>query len=181
MKIGSYISLFILAALMIVSCENKGDFIPKAEILTYPSVSVKDFQTVYDDSGKIELIMKAPLMEDYTEKDSPYTEFRQGIKVDYYDKKPTLQGSVTSKYAKFTKNDNLWELRDSVVVINENNDKLETELLYWDQKKDLIYTDRFVEISTSDLVMQGFGFESDSHLNHRVIKKVTAELYYEEE
>ena len=90
-------------------------------------------------------------------------------------------GSVTSKYAKYTKTDNLWELRDSVVVINENNDKLETEVLFWNQEKDLIYTDRFVKITNEDQIIQGFGFESDSHLKKRRIKKVSATIYFNDE
>jgi len=64
---------------------------------------------------------------------------------------------VTAKYAKCT-NNNLWELRDSVVVINENNDKLETELLFWNQEKDRIYSDRFVKMTSEDVVSQGIGF-----------------------
>ena len=40
----------------------------------------------------------------------------------------------------------LWEVRDSVVAINENNDILETELLFWDELKDIIYTDKFVAL-----------------------------------
>jgi LPS export ABC transporter protein LptC len=87
---------------------------------------------------------------------------------------------VTSKYAKNT-NNNLWELRDSVVVINENNEKLETEVLFWNQEKDLIYTDRFVKMTSEDEVMQGIGLETNSHLNPRRILKVTAEIYIKNE
>ena len=43
---------------------------------------------------------------------------------------------MTAKYAKFTDNKDLWELQDSVVAVNEAGEKLETELLFWDQKKD---------------------------------------------
>jgi LPS export ABC transporter protein LptC len=120
-------------------------------------------------------------MEQYDNKDLPYTEFISGIKVDFYDKKEAHAGSVTSKYAKYTKTNNLWELRDSVVVLNDKNDKLETELLFWNQEKDLIYTDRFVKITNTDQIIQGFGFESDTHLQHRRIKKVSATIYLPDE
>jgi LPS export ABC transporter protein LptC len=171
----------ILCLVLLISCENRTDIIPKSDFLNYPSITVRDFSTVVDDSGKVQLVMKSKLMEQYDDKDAPYTEFRSGIRVEFYDGKETPQGSVTSKYAKFYKNDNLWELKDSVVVINEKNDKLETEVLNWDQKKDLIYTDRFVKITSADQIIQGFGFESDSHLNHQKIRKVSATIYIEDE
>ena len=180
MKLRIIIFICVTAGI-IVSCENRADLIPKSDFLNYPSITVKDFKTVLNDSGKVELIMSSPLMEEYNTKESPYNEFRSGIKVEFYDGNKTPAGSVTAKYAKFTQNDNLWELKDSVVVINEKNERLETEVLNWDQKKDLIYTDRFVKITNEDMVMQGFGFESDSQLNHRQIKKVSATIYLRDE
>jgi LPS export ABC transporter protein LptC len=173
-----FIILTIIVSLLSVSCENKTD-LPKLDFLTLPSVTVKNFETVVNDSGKVQIIMSSPLMEEYDNKEVPYTEFREGIKVVFWDGKTVPTGSVTAKYAKYTKNDNTWELRDSVVVVDDNNVKLETEVLNWNQDKDLIYTDRFVKITDSDQIMQGFGFESDSHLRHRRIKKVSATMYLE--
>ena len=75
----------------------------------------------------------------------------------------------------------LWELQDSVVAINENKEKLETELLFWDQKKNIIYTDRFVKITTEDQIIQGYGLESDPRLSKRRIKNLSATIYINEE
>lgn len=181
MNFRSSILAFILIAFILASCESRTDIIPSADFLSYPTVTVRESQTIFADSGKIELILSSAIMEQYDDKDAPYYEFRSGIRVDFYDKDTLPQGSVTAKYAKYTENNSTWELKDSVVVINENNDKLETELLNWDWKKDFIYTDRFVKITTIDMIIQGFGFESDSHLNNRKIKKVSAEMFLDEE
>ena len=66
-------------------------------------------------------------------------------------------------------------------AINEAGEKLETELLFWDQKKELIYTDRFVKITTEDQIVQGYGLESDPRLSRRRIKKLSATIYINEE
>jgi hypothetical protein len=66
-------------------------------------------------------------------------------------------------------------------VINESNEKLETELLFWNQEKDRIYTDRFVKMTSEDQISVGIGFESDSHLNKRRIFKVKAIIYPKDE
>jgi LPS export ABC transporter protein LptC len=180
-RTSSFIAAIIIIAGIVVSCENKIDIIPKSDLLTLPSITVKNFETVFTDSGKLQLILSSPKMEQYNSTDFPYSEFREGIKVVIYNGKTEPVGLVTAKYAKFTNTNNTWELKDSVVVVNENNDKLETEVLFWDQGKDLIYTDRFVKITNEDQIIQGFGFESDSHLQNRKIKKVSATIYFKDE
>jgi LPS export ABC transporter protein LptC len=174
-RFGSHYVVFILIAMSVafLSCEKKIPFIPKSDLLTLPSLTARDFRTVLTDSGRIQLILSSPLMEKYDKADPPVSEFRKGIKVDVYNGHDKPVATVTARYAKCTSN-NLWELRDSVVVVNENNEKLETELLFWNQEKDRIYTDRFVKITSEDQVSQGIGFESDTHLSKRRIFKVTA-------
>lgn len=174
-------TVFLLLTWILISCERKIDLIPKSDFLTLPSLTVIDFQTVITDSGKLQLIMSSSLMEEYKNDQNPYTEFKTGIKVLYYDAGNKPVGSVVSKYARYTKNDDLWELKDSVVVVNETKDKLETELLFWDRKKDLIYTDRFVKITNPDQEIHGYGFESDSHLQKKKIKKVRATINIKDE
>lgn len=174
------IILTVIVSGTIISCETKTE-LPKFEFLYLPSVTVKDFETVLTDSGMVQIVMTSPLLEEFDNKDLPYREFRLGIKVVLYDGKKIPSGSVTAKYAKNSNSSKLWELKDSVVVIDENNVKLETELLYWNQETDLIYTDRFVKITDADKIMQGFGLESDSHLTRKRIKKPTGTFYINDE
>lgn len=164
-----------------ISCEKKIGTIERLDVLTLPAMTVKNFETIYTDSGKIQMILSAPLMESYDKTDPSYSEFREGINVFFYDGHSEAVASVTAKYAKFTESKNLWELQDSVVAINEAKEKLETELLFWDQKKALIYTDRFVKITTEDQIIQGYGLESDPKLSKRKIKNLSATIYVRDE
>jgi LPS export ABC transporter protein LptC len=172
----------LLIAVLLISCEKKVDKIKNSEILTLPSITVKNDYSVLDDSGKVQLIMSFPLMETYNNTDVPYSEFRMGINVIFYDGKKDSVGRVTAKYARYTEKKKLWELKDSVIVVNfESNYKLETEQLFWDQEKDVIYNDRFVKFSNEDQSVFGTGFESDSHLNKRKIKNVSGPIYLRDE
>jgi LPS export ABC transporter protein LptC len=171
-------SLFIA---LLVSCETRLDPTQVSDILKVPSITVENNRTIQSDSGRIQLILSFPLMEQYDNVEKPYYEFRKGIRVDFYDGDTTAQGSVTAKYARYEQSNELWELKDSVVVLNSKDERLETELLYWDQKKDLIYTDRFVKMTSAENITQGFGFESDSRMKRRVIKKVSAVITIDEE
>jgi LPS export ABC transporter protein LptC len=170
-----------MLSIVLIACENKNEKIPKSDLLSLPTLSVREFETIYSDSGKTELKLRSPLMEQFDNAGQPYYEFRKGIHVDVYDGKKLPSGSVTSQYAKYTKSDNVWELKDSVVVINEKRDKLETEVLFWDQAKDLIYSDRFVRFTNENQIVMGTGFESDPHLRKRKIKKVSATIYLKDE
>ena len=172
------ITLIIIVTGLILSCENRIPQIAKSDLLILPTVTGRDVETVLNDSGRIQLILSSPLVEQYDKADNPYSEFRSGLNVIIYNGQKDPVGSVSAKYGKCT-NNNLWELKDSVVVINESNEKLETEVLFWNQEKDLIYTDRFVKITGEDQITQGIGFESDSHLTRRRIQKVTATITIE--
>jgi LPS export ABC transporter protein LptC len=173
--------LLIILSICIISCEKKPVSYEKIDILTLPSQTAIDFTSTYTDSGKIQLIFSAPLMERYEKTETPFSEFRSGINVSFYDGQKNPAASVTAKYAKYNEKINLWELQDSVIAINEAGEKLETELLFWDQKKELIYTDRFVKITTEDQIMQGYGLESDPRLSKRRIKNLSATIYINEE
>jgi LPS export ABC transporter protein LptC len=182
MRNGSDIIAVIVAlATLVISCEKKVVKLEKIDILTLPSQTARDFTTTYTDSGKMQLVFSSPVMERYEKSETPYSEFRSGITVFFYDGKIKHVASVTSKYAKYTDDKNLWELKDSVIAINEAGEKLETELLFWDQKKELIYTDRFVKITTDDQIVQGYGLESDPRLSRRRIKNLSATIYINEE
>ena len=180
--------LFIFTAVIVitgsVSCtKSKLEILENTDIRTLPSMTVKDFTTQYCDSGILDMEMSAPIMEAYNEADPIYTEFREGIEVIFYDGKAEPSATVHAKYAKFVESKNLWELRDSVVFYSDNGSTLETEQLFWEQSTnvDKIYTDRFVKIISEDQTIMGQGFESDSRLTKRKIKKVTATLYVSNE
>ena len=58
-----------------------------------------------------------------------------------------------------------------MVVVNQQNQTINTELLIWDQKKAMIYSDKFVKITTEDEVLFGDGFESDETFDKWIILK----------
>ena len=183
MKTGGKFLLIIISAFsfLIASCEKKIEKIPGLEIQNLPTSTSRQVETILTDSGLVQLIMTAPLIVQYENTDNPYFEFPEGIKVVIYDGKKVPSATVSSSYAKYLQAERLWELRDSVEVIDDKNVKLETELLFWSQDKDLIYTDRFVKLTDGDEIMTGLGFESDSHLRKKVIKKPWAIIYLNEE
>lgn len=170
-------SIFVLN----ISCENKIDTIKKSDIESLPFQTVTDVSTEYTDSGKVQLVLQSPVVEKYTNTKSPYSEFKKGLKVFFYDGHPEPVARLSSKYAKYLDDKKIWELKDSVIAVNEKNEILETEMLYWDQDKDLVYTDRFVRITSEDQIVMGTGLEANSRFTKPRIRNVSAIIYISDE
>jgi len=170
--------------LLLQSCTGKIPTINDPSVSDLPTNTVKNFRSEYFennlDTGKLQIVISSPLLEAYSNKEPSYLEFTKGIQVIYFEGTGDTVASAISKYAKYDEEKRLWELRDSVVVRNDTGNILETELLYWDQEKDLIFTEKDVRITSTEQVVMGSGFESDSKLNRRVIKNITGSFYIDE-
>ena len=174
-------AVLISGMTLLSSCEKKPVEVKDIPIKELPSLSGRNIETMYTDSGKVTLIVRAPLIQQFTSKDDPHTLFPEGLTVLFYDKKTTPQASITAHYARYTDKDAQWELRDSVVAVNTEGDILETELLYWSEPKGRVWSDRFVRFTLEDKIIMGTGFESDSRLTNGTIKNVSGTIYFEDE
>ncbi|HZM13977.1 MAG TPA: LPS export ABC transporter periplasmic protein LptC [Bacteroidales bacterium] len=179
--------LFIVPAALISgiallsSCEKKQVVINDLVIKEMPSLSGRNVETMYSDSGKVTLVVRTPFIQQFTAKEDPHTLFPEGLTVLFYDKKTKPQASITAHYARYTEKDEQWELRDSVVAVNTEGDILETELLYWSEPRDRVWSDRFVRFTLKDKIIMGTGFESDSRLTNGTIKNVSGTIYVNDE
>ncbi len=175
------IAVLVAGTALLSSCEKKEIVVKDLQIKGMPSLSARDVETMYSDSGKVTLLVRSPLIQQYTEVEEPYTLFPEGLTVLFYEKKSEPQASITAQYARYTEKDEVWELRDSVVAVNTEGDILETELLYWSEPRQRIWSDRFVRFTHNDQIIMGTGFESDTRFSNWFIKNVTGTIYIEDE
>lgn len=163
------------------SCEKKVEVINLPVVQNLPTMTAHNFETIYTDSGKVQMILRSPLLERYEEEKDSRNEFPEGLHAFIYDGGPTPKVSIVSKTAKYTEKDKLWELRDSVVVINEKGSILQTELLYWNEAKEMVYSDRYVKITDKDQISMGTGYEYDMRTGNYRIKDLRSTIYIENE
>jgi LPS export ABC transporter protein LptC len=135
-----------------------------------PAESTFNIEIIYSSGGIVRMIMTSPRMDRY-ETEKPYLEMPEGLEVLFYDSLMNVTSSMSAKYAISYGDNELVEARNDVVVVNELNERLNTEHLVWDQKKEIIFSDNFVKITREDEVLYGDGFESDERFNQWVIKK----------
>jgi LPS export ABC transporter protein LptC len=182
-KILKSIAISMIGVALLFSCKKNDievvDSFSKVD--TLPAQSVIDLETIYTDSGKVKLIVVAPLVERYSGETKNKTYFPEGMKVDFYDGKGNITSWISSKYAIYHEDEDLWEASDSVVAVNEKGEVLNTELLFWNEKEQIIYSPKFVKITTQKEVIFGNGFEADQSFNFWTITKVKGTIYHETE
>ena len=176
----SSIAALIWAALFF-SCREKIEIVDASLKPDVPTQVVHDFVTSFTDSAVLQLKLKSPLMKYYGKQEVPYADFDEGIEVLFYEGEDKMIGEISAKFARYTESKGLWEVRENVVAINAEGEKLETELLFWDENKDLIYTDNYVRITQKDQIIMGNGLESDTKFDTWKIKNVTATIYIDDE
>lgn len=176
-----YFAVLISGAALFFSCRDNIEIVYTSLDENTPTQIAENFTTSYTDSAILQIRMEAPLMKYYGKMDNPYSDFPEGIIVYFYDGQDQASGHISANFGRYYEGDRLWEVRDSVVALNEKNELLETELLFWDEKKELIYTDKFVKITQQDQIIRGYGLESDPRFDKWVIKNVTATLYMDDE
>jgi LPS export ABC transporter protein LptC len=175
------LAVLVAGTALLSSCEKKEIAVKDLQIKDLPSLTARNVETMYSDSGKVTLLVRSPLIQQFTEGEEPHTLFPEGLTVLFYEKKSEPQASITSQYARYTDKDEIWELRDSVVAINTEGDILETELLFWSEPRQKIWSDRFVRFTHNDQIIMGTGFESDTRFSNWFIKNVTGTIYIEDE
>lgn len=129
----------------------------------YPTETVKSIELVRTDSSEIVLKVFSEELQRFSLADEPYILFPKGIDVigyiyGYY---PDTAYSMHADYAVNYEKDQLWEAKYNVIAVNRDGEQLNTELLYWDEKNEKIYSDKFSRITTKDGVFFGEnGFEA---------------------
>lgn len=178
----SLIISIALAVAMLMSCKNDIEVISSlTNIDNLPSQTIVNLETIYTDSAKIQLIVKSKLVETYNQEEDSYLEFPKGLEVFFYDKNEMVESQLSAKYAIYHKADQLWEAKDSVVVINANDEILNTEQLFWDENKKLIYTSKFVSITTTNEIIYGEGMEANENFTNWKIMKPRGTFYLDHE
>ncbi len=123
------------------------------------------------DSGMIRYKIVTDEWLIYSKKNPPYWAFEKGLYIEKFDTLFRVDASIKADTAYYHEKKEIWELRGNVHIQNQAGDKFDTELLFWNQAKEKIYSDKFIKIEQEDKILTGYGFESDQQMNEYVIMK----------
>ena len=172
------ITAAILAAVMFVifpACSGKDKNLAEAisENDTLPSMSSLGVTTLISDSGITRYKIVAEEWLIFDKKNPPYWAFEKGVYLEKFDTLFRIDASIKADTAYYHEKKKLWELKGNVQIHSQRGDKFQTDLLFWDEKKEKVYSDKFIQIEQEDKVIKGYGFESNQDLTEYEIKNTT--------
>lgn len=172
----SIIALFCL--MMLFGCGGQ-QVKPRIENpQTTPTQVWYDVVTLESKNGVKSYRMTTPLMESYELAVKPFSEFTKGIVVETFnDTTRVVQSDLKADYARFNNVEEVWEVRGNVVGRSIAEDRtILTEQLYWDQKRDKIFTDKFATVLDGTEIHHGTGFEADGDFKRWTFRSTRGRL-----
>jgi len=166
-----------------ISCITKMEDIDSLTATHEASIEVAtDVEVLYSDSAQIRVKVSGPTMNRHLDKNNPREEFPDGVKVEFYGPNGEITSWLDADYAVRETKKSRIITRQNVNLYNAKQEKLETWELIWDEKKDRVYTERFVMISQPERgdTSYGYGFESNNDLTRFEIKKSSGKMNIEE-
>jgi len=169
LKIKNLLVLFSL--LMVVACSQDNNDLDLEGIKLDTSVeTAKDVEIIYSDSAKVRVKIAGPTLLYHVNTREPRQEFPDHVRVDFYGPDETITSTLTGKYGIRYEAEGKVVVRDSVVWQSVEGERLETEELIWDERKQRVYNHRFVVLRKQNEILMGHGFEaSQDFKNSRVI------------
>ena len=154
----------VFVAGILFSCSNNLEEIKEVTAHSDgPDEITEGVTMLFTDMGKSKIKLESPLVYRFLEEEKMRVECPNGMKVTFYDSLQMVESVLTANYGLLLSQEQFMKVQDSVVFRNNQNDRLDTELLniYFD--KDSIYTDKFVKVSTENGVISGTGLVSNSN------------------
>jgi len=171
-RVKYFLFMLMVLSIFLSACENDLKKVEKiaSNEASLPVEVSKEVELIYSDSSIVRAKLLTPTLKFYKVTNA-YHEMPDGLFVEFYGAKKNIESTLSAKYGRKFQNQGIIEVRDSVVVINEKGERLDTEKLIWNEKTKKIYTNSFVRITTLKDVMFGEGMEANQNFtNYRIYK-----------
>lgn len=132
----------------------------------------------YSVNAKVSATIRSKI---YFQYDNGDAEFPSDIDINVFDNKHELLMTIHANEAYRFDKKNLWLLRGDVEVFSFDSKKrrrqVNTELLYWDQDKEIIYNGHFVRIESDDFYATGNNFFARQNFSYYKMDKIDCTFY----
>ncbi|MCR4825273.1 MAG: LPS export ABC transporter periplasmic protein LptC [Bacteroidales bacterium] len=166
-----------MIASIVVSCKNRIGEAEKLDLGKTPTQRIYDMFAVQTENGAVAMRIESNLMEHYDTDTASFDAFPLGLSVYGYTEEGLLESVIVADDArhivpKAKDRDEIWEAFGNVILHNViEQETMETDTIYWDQKTKEIYTDCYVKMYSRQGFLQGFGMRSDDHVRNSILYK----------
>jgi len=163
----------MVVAVVAGSCtqETKVDISGNLHPEKMASMVTYNVNTLISDSGVTQYKIVAPVWYVYDEVDTPYWSFPKGLYLQKFDPVFRVIATVAADSAYFYRMQKLWKLEGNVEMTKKPKDLFLSPRVFWDQRRQRLYSDTFIHIENATHVLEGTGFESNERLTeYRILK-----------
>ena len=161
----------VVVLIFLTSCQEKQFNAPAIECRDSLAVmSTYGVSTLISDSGRISYKIDAEEWFIFDKRQPPYWAFEKGVYLEKYDHDLNIEATIKCDTAYYYSEQKLWKLIGNVDIRNPKDERFFTDLMYWDQEKELIYSDAYIKIEQEDQVTEGIGFSSNQSMTVWEIK-----------
>jgi LPS export ABC transporter protein LptC len=174
-------AMVIASGLFFVSCQKEPALTNFDEVILDTSVEkARNVEILYSDSAKVRVRITGPTMLNHYNRRDPRQEFPDGVVIDFFDPEQQPTSRLTARFGVRYQVKGLVVVRDSVVWESVEQNKLETEELFWDERQQKIFTNKFVIVSRPDEIIYGHGFEANQDFSYSKINAIEGKIKVDE-
>tara|TARA_R110002012_G_scaffold187922_3_gene354945 strand:+ start:2209 stop:2763 length:555 start_codon:yes stop_codon:yes gene_type:complete len=164
-----------LAMTLFFSCKNDFNTINNLDVLANEPAGIADSLNLkYTDSTFLKANLLSPKMYDYSNRNFPFTEFRNGVVLHIYE--GSKKNTVFADYGIVYNDTDIIDLRGNVIIAMSTQDTLFTEQLYYNKKNKWLFNNIKATLKSKDYVTNGVGFDSNDDFTNAQILEVTGQF-----
>ena len=164
--------VLLLFSVVLVACTNDPKLVQNFVSDKEQAIEqIKGAELLHTENGKIKVRIVADKIERF-QNQQPGLIFSEHMEVYFYNDSSELQSTLMANDASVDENTKIMLAQNNVVLTSNDDKKLETEELVWDEKKNKIYTDKKVKITNGKEVVYGEGFTSNPDFSQYSITKI---------
>ena len=171
----------IVMLLLLSSCGGKkkamGEAITERDSL--PMMTTLGVTTLISDSGVTRYRVNTEEWSVYDRKKPSYWAFEKGVYLEQFDSIFHIEASIKADTAYYYDKERLWKLIGNVDIQNRKGERFNTELLYWNEATQKVYSDKFIRIQQPDRIITGHGFDSNQPTGNKSAAGFSAKRFCE--
>ena len=156
----------VMFILLSTSCGKENKEVVDVSFDPEKSYTMKalDISMLISDSGITRYRLNTKKWLVFEKAAEPHWYFPDGVYVEKFDTLFRAEASIKADTAYYYDKKGLWKLIGNVKVSSLAGERFETSLLFWDQRTEKVYSDKFIRIEQAERVITGIGFESNQSM-----------------
>ena len=133
----------------------------------------KDVTVLYSKNGTVQARLFTHELIRKETATPPFVDMKNGLKIEFFDDSAKVKNTLTARNARWYTKENNILIRDSVVIVNFEGKRLDTQELIWNSTINKFFTEKPVSITTATQIIYGKGMEANQDFSYYQITHIT--------